>query len=127
MPPYNHTLFWEFFSDAVSGFAVTFVMPFGHLLQGMARAMDLSCFLLASLRISLIFSSSGSIKANSSESSSIVELWLFFCPSLFVSILSGFTNFRPYFWPYMIWSGSRLNLCQSLPGPHISVWRFLLQ
>ena len=25
----------------------------------------------------------------------------------------------------MIWSGSRLNFCQSLPRPHTSLWRFL--
>ena len=53
-------------------------------------------------------------EVNSSQSSSIVELWFFFCPFLFFSILSGFTNFRPNFWPYMIWSGCRLNLFQSL-------------
>ena len=47
-----------------------------------------------------------------------------FCPFLFVSILSGFTSVRPYFWPYMIWSGSRLIFCQSHPGPHISFGRF---
>ena len=57
-------------------------------------------------------------KVNSSQSSSIVELWFFFCPFLFFSMLSGFTNFRPNFWPYMIWSGRRLNLCQS-PSDHI--------
>ena len=53
-------------------------------------------------------------KVNSSLSSSIVELWFFFCPFLFFSILGGFTNFRL---PYMIWSGGRLNLCQTPPGP----------
>ena len=36
-------------------------------------------------------------------------------PFLYFSVLSGFTYFRPSFWPYMIWSGSRLNFCQSLP------------
>ena len=66
-------------------------------------------------------------KVNSSQSSSIVEFWLLVCPFLFFSILSGFPNFRPYFWPYMIWSGSRLNLFPSRRGPHISFWRFLLQ
>ena len=66
-------------------------------------------------------------KVNSPGSSSIVELRFFFCPFLFFSILSGFTNFRPNFRPYMIWSGCRLNLCQSRPGPHISLWRFLFQ
>ena len=64
---------------------------------------------------------------NSCQSSSIVEFWLLDFQLLFLSILSGFTNFGPYFWPYMIWSGSRLNFCQSLTGPHVSLWRFLFQ
>ena len=63
----------------------------------------------------------------SSQSSSIVELLLLVFPFLFLSILSGFTNFGPYFWPYMIWSGSRLNFCQSPPGPHISLGMFFFQ
>ena len=64
---------------------------------------------------------------NRSQSPSIVELGFFFCPFLFFFFLSGFTNLRPNIWPYMIWSGSRLNLCPSLPGPHISLWRLLFQ
>ena len=52
-------------------------------------------------------------KVNSSHFSSIVELCFCFCPFLFLSVLSGFTNFRPNFWPYMIWSGFCLNLRQS--------------
>ena len=54
-----------------------------------------------------------------------VKFWLFFCPLLFFSILSKFTNVCPNFWPYMIWSGSRLNLCQSLPRQHVSFWTLL--
>ena len=54
-------------------------------------------------------------EVSSSQSSSIVEPWVFLLPIPFFSILSAFSNFRPNFWPYMIWSGSRLNLCQSLP------------
>ena len=46
---------------------------------------------------------------------------------LFFSILSGFTHFRPYFWTYMIWSGSRLNFCQSHPGQNISFGSFFFQ
>ena len=46
------------------------------------------------------------------------------CAFLFLSILSGFTNFRPNFWPHMMWSGSCLSLCQSPPGPQIPFWRF---
>ena len=48
-------------------------------------------------------------------------------PILVFSTLSGFTNFRPHFWPHMIWSGDLLNFCQSLPGPHVSFWRFPFQ
>ena len=47
---------------------------------------------------------------DSSQSWSIVEFWLLVFPFLLFSILSGFPNFRPNFWPYMIWSRSRLNL-----------------
>ena len=47
-------------------------------------------------------------KVNPSQLSSIVELLVLFCTFLLFSILSGFTNFRPNFWAYMIWSGSRL-------------------
>ena len=43
------------------------------------------------------------------------------------SILSDFTYFRPYFWPHVIWSGSRLNLCESPPGPHVSFGKFFFQ
>ena len=78
-------------------------------------------FLLCTIRVIWID------KVNSSQSASIVELRFPFCPFLFFSILSGFTNFRPNFQPYMIWSGSRLNLCQSLPGPEKFSWRFLFQ
>ena len=43
-------------------------------------------------------------KVNPSQSSSIVELRLLFSPFLLFQILSGFTHFRPNFWPHMIWS-----------------------
>ena len=57
-------------------------------------------------------------KVNSCQSSSIVV----FC--LFLSILSNFINSSSHFWSYMIWSGGRLNFCQSLLGPHVSFERF---
>ena len=63
---------------------------------------------------------------NSSQSSSIVGFGLLVFPFLFFSILSGFTNFGPLVWPYMIWSGSRLNFCCSLTGPQKSFGRFFL-
>ena len=50
-----------------------------------------------------------------------------FCQFLLFSILSGFTNFCPYVWPYVIWSGSCLNLCQSPPEPHLSFRKFFFQ
>ena len=59
-------------------------------------------------------------KVNPSQLSSIVKLQFLFCPSLLFSILSCLTNSRPNFWPYIILSGSRLNLCQSHTGPHVS-------
>ena len=62
---------------------------------------------------------------NTSEFSSIVELWFLVRPSLLFSFLSGFPNLGPYFRPYMIWSSCRLNFCQSPPGPHILFWRFV--
>ena len=43
---------------------------------------------------------------------------------MFLSILSGFINSGSHFWSNMIWSGSRLNFCQSLLGPHVSFERF---
>ena len=51
-------------------------------------------------------------KVNPFQLSSIVKLRFLICPFLFLSILS-FANFRPNFWTYIIWSGSRVNLCQS--------------
>ena len=46
---------------------------------------------------------------NASQPSSIVEFGFLVCPFLVLFPLSGCSNFGPYFWPYMIWSGSRLN------------------
>ena len=66
-------------------------------------------------------------KVNSSQSSCIVEFWHLVFPCLFSSILSGFTNFCPYFWSYMSWSGSRLNFCRSPRAPQISLGRFFIQ
>ena len=85
-----------------------------------------SCFFFF-LIISEYSLSSRSIKENPSQLSSIVKLRFLFCPFLLFSMLSGFTNFRPNFWPYTIWSGSRLNFCQSAPGPHVSFWEVLFQ
>ena len=51
----------------------------------------------------------------------------FLLPILDFSILSCITHFCPYIWPYMIWSGSRLNLCQSHTGPHVSFWMLHFQ
>ena len=64
-------------------------------------------------------------EVDSSQSSSIVELWLLVFPFLFFSILSGFPSFGPYFRPYMIWSRSRLNSCQS-PWTTYNLWEVSL-
>ena len=56
-------------------------------------------------------------KVNTSLLSSKLEFGLLVCPFLFFSSLSGFLHFGPYIRPHMIWSRSRLNFCQSFPGP----------
>ena len=81
------------------------------------------------LRISEFSLSSGSKKVNSSQFSSVVELSTFFCPFLLFSILSGFTKFRPYCRPHIVWSGSRLNfyLVSLLPDHvNLSGWLWIL-
>ena len=92
----------------IFGFAFAFTM-LGCLWHGIAGVISLSNFLLGILRLSEYFLSSGSIKLNSSQSSSVVELWSLSCPLLSFSTLSGFTNFGRYFCPYTIWFGCRLN------------------
>ena len=67
------------------------------------------------------------IKVDSSQSSSIVQFWLLVF-SILVFLDSGllyqfFSSFRPN----MIWTGSRLNFCQSSHWPHISLGRFFFQ
>ena len=48
---------------------------------------------------------------NPSQSPSIVELRLLFCPySCFSRFWAALPIFPPNFWPYIIWAGSRLNL-----------------
>ena len=110
--------------DAISCFAATFVVPDrAFLLHGMAAAIGHSNFLLAFLSFIVILVI-GINEVKSLPSSSIAEFWLLVFPFLFVSILCGFPNFRPYFWPYMIWSGSRLNFFSISPGPHIPLGGF---
>ena len=53
-------------------------------------------------------------EVNPSQLSSIVKLQFLFCPFLLFSILSVFSDLRPNFRPYIIQSGSSLNLCQSI-------------
>ena len=48
-------------------------------------------------------------------------------PFLFFSILSGFTNFLPYFWPHVTWSSCRLNFCQYPTRPQISFGKLFFQ
>ena len=52
-------------------------------------------------------------ETNASQSSSIVEFWLLVHPFLFFSLVSGFSNFSPYFRPHIVRSGGSLNICQS--------------
>ena len=80
-------------------------------------AMGLSNFLLAVLRVPCNLGH----QDQQSKFLSVVEHCRVLASRfsiLVFSILSGFTNFGPYFWPYVIWSGSRLNLCQSLRTTH---------
>ena len=120
---HNTTIhFLNSFSSPIFGFAPVFTMV-GCLLHGIAVAIGLHNFLLCVFENFWIFSIFRIDDVNASQSSSIIELWLLGCPFLLFSLLSGFTNFGPNFWPYMIWSGSRLNLCQSRPRPHISFWK----
>ena len=80
--------------DAISCFATTFVVQVWAFLfarhgrchrsfQFPPRILE-SFFVILVIRIK---------KFNSSQSSSIIEFWFFFCPFLLFSILSGFTNF----------------------------------
>ena len=58
-------------------------------------------------------------EVNSFHFSSVIELGFPFRPFFLSFFLNGFTNFDPYFWPYMIMRGSRLNSCQSPTRSHI--------
>ena len=97
------------------------------LVHGMAASKGLSNFLIAFLKGFFVIMVIPDQKIDASQSSSIVELWHLVFPFLLFSILSGFPNLGPYFWPCMIWSGSRLNFCQSPSGLHISLERFFFQ
>ena len=104
-----------------SAFALSMVKCCLSILsQGMSGATSLSSLLRAFFENFWILFVIWIDKVTSSQFSSIVKFWLFFCPFLFFSILSRFTNFRPYFWTYIIWSRRRLIFCHSSPGPHIS-------
>ena len=105
---------WPFFCSA---YVLTMLECCLSRLQGMAGAIGLSNFLLAFF---FFFQFEYWYRLNLS----VVKLRFLFCPFLLFSILSGFTIFRPNFWPYIIWSGSRLNLCQSLTGPHVGRFSF---
>ena len=120
-----NVIFVFFLVHLRSQFPVASVNSFLH---GIVASIGLSKFLLALFEgVSLAFMVIQINEVDSSPSSSIVEFWLLVCPFLFFSILSGFPNFGPYFRPYMIWSRSRLNFCQSLPRPHKSSRKFSFQ
>ena len=101
-------------SNAISDCANTFVIPFGALLHGMTGAIGLSTFLFACLPKVFPFFFSHvclSVSEQCRDSASPMPILVF----------------SPYFWSYMIWSGSRLTFCQSRHGPHWSLGRFFEQ
>ena len=51
------------------------------------------------------------------------RVWLLDCPFLLYSLLSGFSNFGPYFRPHIL----RSRIVSLSPRPHFSPWRFLIQ
>ena len=60
------------------------------------------------------------------QPSSIVEFWFLVYPFLLFSLLCGFSVVGPHFRSHILRSNSSLNFFQSPPGPHLSLWRFLL-
>ena len=61
---------------------------------------------------------------NTSQPSSVTELWFLVCPFLLFFLLSGFFPFWTNFRATKVMPGSCLNFCQSLPGPCIPFKRF---
>ena len=109
-------------------------------LSFLKREVILCSFLARQCRIHLNFQLSPSVfegflifpifridERNASQPSSVIEFQLLDCPCLFFSFLSGFSIFGPYFRTHILRSGSCLNLCQSLSGPHIFLWKSLFQ
>ena len=66
-------------------------------------------------------------RINFTQTSGILEFWLFERPFLFFFSLSGLPKSCPRFRPYVIWTCRRLSFCQSHPGPHISFWRCIFR
>ena len=113
---------WQLFAS-VSWKLKSFFVPF---LQGIAASIGTSNFLLAFFWGFSKFSIFWINEINASQPPSVIEFWLLDCPLLLFSLLSGFSNFRPYFWPHILRSGSCLNFGES-PGPHFSLGCFLFQ
>ena len=90
-------------------------------LHGMAAPIRTSIF--DGLFIFFIFRMN---KIKSSRSPSVLEFVLLVRTFLLFSFLSGFADIGPDFKPHVS-PRSRLNVCQSLPGLHISFGRFLFQ
>ena len=90
-------------------------------LQGLAASIETSNFMLAFFFFHGFFelTTFQVNEINTSRSPSIVEFCLLVCTFLFFILLSGFSHFCPDFGPQILRSGSRLNFCQSPPGPHI--------
>ena len=104
----------DFFSLLIFGFAITFVMLGWFLLHGMAGATGLSIF-------SSDFWEYPHIPCRSDQWHKFLSVFeqcrvsVFLLHSCFSRFWAAFTIFVQNYCPYMIWSGSRLNLCQFLP------------
>ena len=97
-------------------------------LHGMAASMCTFNFFPAFFFISSNYLSSGSIKFFPLSLPAFSSFGFSFAHSCFCRFCAApLAEICPYFRPHMIWSCCRLNFCQSLPGPHISFWRFLFQ
>ena len=76
------------------GFLARFLISILHC---MAASIETSSFFLAFLVVSVYSSSSGSMKYDGSQCSSVVELWFLRAPSLLLFLLSCFWHANPNF------------------------------
>ena len=112
IPLFYRTSFWNSPLMHCSTFATTFVTLF-CLLHGMVGATSLSSFFSHLDRQSIFLLFFEHYRAS-----------VFLLPIPVSLDSERLYQLRPNFWPYMIWSGSSLNLCPSPPGPHVSFGGF---